>query len=381
MIWIVPILSSEKTSDDCSEHLKPKYHAIISENEPDMFELTPNNVGSYLRKKGWIPPDSAVQANLLAWGVSNLVMRIVIKPEAETARDFSEIVIKQSRRQLRTQAEWFSSLERIWREADVINVIEPLLPKGTVPRVLFEDRENYTLAMSAIDANHVVWKQSLLKGDVDPAIGTAAASFLGIIHRETSLRPDLENQLGDQTVFDELRIDPFYRSIALKHPNLKQAVAKLIEEMTTKKVCLVLADFSPKNILVTATGVSLVDFETGHYGDPAFDLGFFLSHILLKAILHAPHEKPFTDLATNFLARYFEEIQGTFDEGELAGRTVGHLAGCMLARIDGVSPVDYLDENQQQIARSFAKQLFQDETRHPNDAINLLSDVLASQTS
>jgi 5-methylthioribose kinase len=344
-----------------------------------MFDLTPQNIGSYLRKRGWIPPDKTVQANLLAWGVSNLVMRIVIKPDDKTARNLSEVVIKQSRRKLRTQAEWFSRLDRIWREADVITVIEPLLPKGTVPRVLFEDRENYTLAMDAIDANHVVWKESLLKGEVDPEIGTAAASFLGIIHRETSLLPDLESQFGDQTVFDELRIDPFYRSIALKHPDLKQPVAKLIQEMATEKTCLVLADFSPKNILVTATGVSLVDFETGHFGDPAFDLGFFLSHILLKAILHAPQDKRFTDLAKNFLDRYFEELQAVFDEGELARRTVGHLAGCLLARIDGVSPVDYLDENQQQIARSFAMQLFQDELRHPDEAINLLIDLLASQ--
>ena len=47
---------------------------------------------------------------------------------------------------------------------------------------------------------------------------------------------------------------------------------------------LVLGDFSPKNILVHAGGLILLDFECAHAGDPAFDLGFFLSHLLLKAI-------------------------------------------------------------------------------------------------
>jgi len=44
--------------------------------------------------------------------------------------------------------------------------------------------------------------------------------------------------------------------------------------MSAHRICLVLADFSPKNILITDQGIHLVDFETAHYGDPAFDLGF-----------------------------------------------------------------------------------------------------------
>ena len=47
---------------------------------------------------------------------------------------------------------------------------------------------------------------------------------------------------------------------------------------------LVLGDFSPKNILVHAGGLVLLDFECAHAGDPAFDLGFFLTHLVLKEI-------------------------------------------------------------------------------------------------
>ena len=47
---------------------------------------------------------------------------------------------------------------------------------------------------------------------------------------------------------------------------------------------LVLGDFSPKNILVHSGGLILLDFECAHAGDAAFDLGFFLSHLVLKAI-------------------------------------------------------------------------------------------------
>jgi 5-methylthioribose kinase len=48
------------------------------------------------------------------------------------------------------------------------------------------------------------------------------------------------------------------------------------------------ADFSPKNILVHRQGLTVVDFETAHAGDPAFDIGFFLSHLSLKAFRSRP---------------------------------------------------------------------------------------------
>ena len=48
---------------------------------------------------------------------------------------------------------------------------------------------------------------------------------------------------------------------------------------------LVLGDFSPKNILVHSGGVILLDFECApSRSDPTFDLGFFLSHLILKSI-------------------------------------------------------------------------------------------------
>ena len=39
-------------------------------------------------------------------------------------------------------------------------------------------------------------------------------------------------------------------------------------------------------------GLTVVDFETTHLGDPAFDLGSFASHLLLKALREAPAHEP-----------------------------------------------------------------------------------------
>src|SRR5262249_26347841 len=122
-----------------------------------MLELTPDNTLDYLRQHGWIDPGPArVQA--LGWGVSNVVLRVET-PE----RVF---VLKQSRPRLRTRDAWFSDLDRVYREQEVMQVLHPLLPVETVPRVLFADRPNYVFAMSHAPEGSRVWKESLLAGEV-----------------------------------------------------------------------------------------------------------------------------------------------------------------------------------------------------------------------
>ena len=68
------------------------------------------------------------------------------------------------------------------------------------------------------------------------------------------------------------------------------AVAPLMERLRSVRWALCHGDFSPKNLLAHAGGFTLVDYETAHWGDPTMDLGFFLSHLLLKAA-HRPADR------------------------------------------------------------------------------------------
>jgi 5-methylthioribose kinase len=324
-----------------------------------MINLGPDNVLEYLRSNGHLAPETSARAELLAWGVSNVVMRISLK----TGDDF---VLKQSREQLQTEKPWFSRLDRIWRETDYIRTVAPLLPSGVIPHVLFEDRENYVFAMEAVEADHIVWKAELLAGRADPQIAITAGEYLATIHRETAFDEELKIRWRDHEVFIQLRVDPFYCSIAEVHPEIRFPIRRMTEEMFQNTLCAVHADFSPKNILITKHGLSLVDFETGHFGDPAFDLGFFLSHLLLKTVLHADDCENFLNLARKFWNSYSNEMESLtrsekkpFAEDELQRRTILHLAGCMLARIDGTSTVDYLSgQTRQEFVRNFCRDIF-----------------------
>jgi 5-methylthioribose kinase len=306
-----------------------------------MFELNANNAIGYLRQVGWLHSDEPASARALAWGVSNVVLRVDAGSRS--------IVLKQSRAQLRTHEAWFSDLDRVFREAEVMRALGKMLPDGVVPAVVFEDRDNYVFAMSAAPADHVVWKQSLLDGQVDLEIGGRAGDILGMIHANT-VGAELAQQFDDHEVFVQLRVEPFYWRLKPRHPEVADAIDRIVDEMFRTRIALTHADFSPKNLLVHADGVTLVDYETGHWGDPAFDLGFFLSHLILKSIKHYARRDRFFDLTRVFWNHYREQIRPVISGvaslalNDLTRRSIGHFALCALARIDGTSPVDYLPD-------------------------------------
>lgn len=336
-----------------------------------MIPVEPHNLIGYLTQTGRLTSaeSAGASAELLTGGVSNVVMR-VSRPNG------SDFVIKQSRAQLRTQAEWFSQPERIWRERDVLDHLSHVTPPGVVPQLLFEDRDNFLIAMEAIPREHLIWKSMLLDGVADPQIARRLGEILSAIHARTTNDLRLRDQLGDRTIFDELRLDPFYRFVAERQSELRPALNRLIDDTLATSVCLVLGDFSPKNILLVPTesgsdGQSprlvLVDFETGHFGDPAFDLGFFLSHVLLKTIKHAVRADEFLEMVQSFWSAY-RQAGAQWDES----RTVAHLAACLLARVDGKSTVDYLTS----AAQSFVRQATRDWLLTPPDDVNsLLNDL------
>src|SRR5262245_3611737 len=114
-----------------------------------MLEVTEANALDYLRARGWVGPGPA-RVEALGGGVSNVVLRVECGGEL--------MVLKQSRPQLRTRDAWFSDVGRVFREQEVMQALGPLLPPGTVPRVLFTDADNYLFAMSHAPRDAVVWK-------------------------------------------------------------------------------------------------------------------------------------------------------------------------------------------------------------------------------
>ena len=334
-----------------------------------MHLIDEHNAEEYLRQRGWVRSAERIAVRELAGGVSNEVL-YVSRPD-QPGEDF---VLKQARAQLRTPDPWFCGVERIWREVEVLRVCAELLDCDSMPesdnsqlvaktpRIIYEDRDNYAFTMTAAPSNHRVWKADLLAGRTEPEIAAACGRLLGRLHAGSWQNVEIERRLEDRKIFDELRIDPYYRTLARAFPGEDAAaLQRLIASVWNHRRSLVHADFSPKNLLVYDGGLLLVDFETGHYGDPAFDLGFFLSHLMLKAAYQAPGFEPYLALTELFWKSYSDELAPKVDDEEQANlqrRAILNFAGCGWARLDGTSKIDYLsDPARREMFREFCRNL------------------------
>jgi aminoglycoside phosphotransferase (APT) family kinase protein len=316
-----------------------------------MRELTVENALDYLRRQGWIGPGPAT-VELLGGGVSNAVLLV----EAGDRR----FVLKQSRPQLRTRDAWFSDVARIWREQEVMQALRPLLPAGVAPATLHIDRDNYVFAMEAAPRESRVWKEMLLAGEIDRERGRLAGVILGRIHEGTARNPELIAPFADRTVFVQLRVEPYYQRIGQRRPEVADAIKPIVAELMTRSEALCHGDFSPKNLLAHPAGFTLVDYETGHRGDPTMDLGFFLTHLVLKTVKRSHDAGRHLDLIDAFWEGYESEVRWR-PLAELRARAIPHLAVCLLVRIDGTSPVDYLpEEDKREHVRRVARTLLRD---------------------
>ena len=313
-----------------------------------MFELAAHNASDYLAGRGF--PQGPWTAVELGGGVSNTVVLV----EGGGCR----VVLKQSLGKLRVEQDWFSDRDRIFRESGVMRALAPHMPPGSLPDVLFEDRANYLFAMSAAPAGARTWKELLLAGEVDCGVASRVARMLAALARATWRDPDWEREFGDQAVFDQLRLDPYYRSTAARHPGLRAQFEALVRQ-AGNRVCLVHGDWSPKNFLVGADSAMAIDFEVIHFGDPAFDAGFLLNHLLLKSFYRPQWSDRYCSAAARFWTDYLAGLPPDADWMEAA--TVRHLGGLLLARIDGKSPAEYIrSPDLRERIRAFAASLMLD---------------------
>ncbi len=333
-----------------------------------MIELTADNASDYLRQRGWIGAGD-VRVESLGGGVSNAVLRV------ETGDRL--FALKQSRPQLRTRDAWFSDLDRVYREQEVMQMLSPLLPPQTVPDVLFTDRANYVFAMAHAPREAKVWKQQLLAGDIDLALGDSVGRILGRIHEATARDRSLVERFADRTVFVQLRVDPFYRRIQERRPEVAAVVTPLIERLMSARDALCHGDYSPKNILTHANGFTLVDYETAHLGDPTMDLGFCLSHLLLKAVKRSADRQRHFELTRRFWQGYTAETS-FLPHAELQRRCIEHCGVCLLARIDGTSPVEYLpEENKRTAVRQLGCRILLERPGRWHEVLEMAEELLA----
>jgi len=131
----------------------------------------------------------------------------------------------------------------------------------------------------------------------------------------------------------------------------------LIEETRATRLSVVHGDYSPKNVLVRDGQLILLDFEVIHWGDPAFDLGFALAHLLSKAHHVEGKRQLFLDAATAFWYGYAETLGDVPWHIPLEPRAVRQTLGCLMARVAGRSQLEYLSADEKRRQRDIVLDL------------------------
>jgi 5-methylthioribose kinase len=298
----------------------------------------PESLLEYLRASGRIGARERPRLQRLAGGVSSRAMLVEREGQSDSW------VLKQALPKLRVAVDWFSSPERMRREALALRWMPELVPAGSAPSLLWEDPASHLLAMTAVPQPHVNWKTALLQGrELEHA--ESFGTLLGTVHRRAwERRGEIQRDFADRSFFETLRVEPYYRYTAGRVPEAAPFLGELIETTEQVTETLVHGDFSPKNVLVHDEHLVLLDYEVAHFGDPAFDVGFSTAHLLSKANHLRALEEAFARAATQSWRAYRGEIDATAFGDAVEPRAVRHTLACLLARVEGRSPLEYLDE-------------------------------------
>src|SRR4028118_1087560 len=194
----------------------------------------PGALVSYLKATGRVSEDERVRARGRRGGGRD---RALLVGRHQTGGAW---VVKQALPKLRVAVDWFSDPQRVHREALGLRWLEALAPPGTITPLLFEDRDNHLLAMEAVPEPHENWKTMLLDGRLENDHVEQFGRLLGTVHRGGyEHREEAEPVFRDRSVFESLRLEPYYGYAAERVPESSRVLRALVDETRSRRDTLV----------------------------------------------------------------------------------------------------------------------------------------------
>lgn len=295
-------------------------------------------VQTFLAKAGLIAAGDAVALAPLTGGVSCDVWRVDVAGAPVC-------VVKRALPQLKVEADWFAPVERTEIEVLWLKQAHAIVSHLT-PAILADDDAQHMFAMAFLPPEqHPVWKAELFDGHVDVAFAGAMGRDLVKVHAATAGNATIAAQFDTMDLFVSLRIEPFFRYVAAaRDDGVADRLTTLADRLETTRTVLVHGDVSPKNILMGPEGPVLLDAECAVYGDPAFDVAFCITHLLLKAVVIAGQGDALRASALAMAEAYLAGVDWE-DRVALSHRAADLTAALILARVDGKSPAPYLKDH------------------------------------
>ncbi len=318
---------------------------------------------SALQRAGLVGNVSEASFEALQGGVSSDIWKV-----STPARTFC---VKRALPKLKVAADWQAPVDRNRFEVAWYRIAHGIVPEA-VPGILYHDESQMLCAMEYLDPKqHRLWKTELRDGRAEIADAEAVGVCLGKIHAGTANNPAVAAQFPPNDIFHAIRLEPYLEATASKHPDLHDALFGLSQRTGKMRLAMVHGDVSPKNILLGPNGPVFLDAECACMGDPAFDLAFCLNHLLLKSIWNPAAREAFGACFEALAEAYLRQVNWE-PIASLQARAAQLLPALLLARVDGKSPVEYIEtETQRVYVRNCARPLIKVPPA-------ILADVLAA---
>ena len=252
--------------------------------------------------------DASLPAYLVARGLAADPKAITVEPAGDgninwvrRARDGRQSwIVKQARPALERFPQYHASTERIVFEERWFAIARPLDARGVCPRVLDFDAEARVLVLEDLgDAERL--DHALLRGVEAGAVLRDVAELLAAVHsatRDPALAARFANtdmhRLHGEHVFvlpfaaNDFPLEPALRARAERvwqDAELRAIAAAAYRRYGEPRGALVHGDVQAGNVLILPGGrAKLLDAEIAHVGDPSFDVGLLLAHVLLPAL-------------------------------------------------------------------------------------------------
>lgn len=263
------------------------------------------------------------------------------------------LCVKFALPKLKVSADWHAPVHRNAAEYAWLEVAAAVCPEASV-KLFGRSATQHGFAMEFLDGREVyLWKSALLDEASSRGEAKLVGDMLGRIHAASASEDFDRSTFHNRDDFYALRIEPYLTFTAQAHPLVAPALNELAEMLYASDQILVHGDVSPKNIVFRAAGPVLLDAECATMGDASFDPSFCINHLVLKAIhLAGSRDRLLADIG-RFWVSYSKHI--TWETTcELEARICRLVPALMLGRIDGKSPVEYLDDSERDCVRRLA---------------------------
>lgn len=249
---------------------------------PEGFQLDPADPASaerHLRRLGWIAPDDTVASLRKAGeGNMNLVLRVDL--------GWSSLIVKQARPWVEKYPDIPAPADRVLVEAAFYGAVadHPRVA-GLMPRLLGLDAPSRMLAVEDLgEANDLL--DAYAGRPITRAEQVTLAGWLAALHEvpvpdEPLLHNRAMRALNHAHIFELPLTSDHPAAAALRaDAAFADTLAALGQRYLADGPALVHGDYYPGSWMRTPAGLRVLDPEFAHTGEPAFDLGVMVAHLI-----------------------------------------------------------------------------------------------------